>query len=102
MSVRSLTATSVIGQVAFKLAKLPEQDLQLVLELVDYLEEQHPSASARSMAPAALRAEARRRAALLKDVPREQLVARFVALGDEIRREAILKGTAIDGDWVGD
>jgi len=40
----------------------------------------------------------RPRAALLKDVPRDQLVARFVALGEEIRREAIRKGTAIDGD----
>jgi hypothetical protein len=54
------------------------------------------------MAPAALRAEARRRAALLKDVPREQLVARFLTLGDEIRREAVRKGTAVDGDWTGD
>ncbi|HYX25905.1 MAG TPA: hypothetical protein VFC23_17255 [Thermoanaerobaculia bacterium] len=59
-------------------------------------------AQAKSKAPAALRAEARRRAALLKDVPREQLVARFVELGDEIRREAIRKGTTIDGDWTGD
>jgi hypothetical protein len=39
---------------------------------------------------------------LLKDVPREQLVARFVELGEEIRREAIRKGTAIDEDWTGD
>ena len=44
----------------------------------------------------------RPRAALLKGVPRELLVARFVALGEEIRREAIRKGTAIDGDWTGD
>ena len=102
MSARSITAPSVIGQVALKLARLPERDLQLVLELVDYLEEQHPSEPAKSMAPATLRAEARRRAALLKDVPREQLVARFVALGDEIQREAIRKGTAVDGDWTGD
>lgn len=102
MSAKSLVASSVIGQVALKLAKLPEGDLQLVLELVDYLEEQHPSEPAKSRAPAALREEARRRSALLKDVPREQLVARFLALGDEIRREAVRKGTAVDGDWAGD
>ncbi len=102
MSVKSLVASSVIGQVALKLAKLPEGDLQLVLELVDYLEEQHPSEPAKPESPAALRAKARRRAALLKGVPREQLVARFLTLGDEIRREAVRKGTAVDGDWAGD
>jgi hypothetical protein len=102
MSVKSLATPSVIGQVALKLAKLPEGDLRLVLELVDYLEEQHPSEPTKSTSPAVIRAEARRRAALLMDVPREQLVARFVELGDEIRREAIRKGTAVDGDWTGD
>jgi hypothetical protein len=35
-------------------------------------------------------------------MPREQLVARFVEVGEQIRQEAIAKGTAIDGDWAGD
>ncbi|HEX4960662.1 MAG TPA: hypothetical protein VF173_07470 [Thermoanaerobaculia bacterium] len=96
------SAPNVIGRVALKLTKLPEQDQRLVLELVDYLEEQHPPASAKPKTPAKIRKEARHRAALLKDVPREQLVARFVELGDEIRREAIRRGTAIEGDWLGD
>jgi hypothetical protein len=43
--------------------------------------------------------EALRRAHLLQDVPREQLVVRFIELTEEIRREAIEKGTAVDGDW---
>jgi hypothetical protein len=46
--------------------------------------------------------EARKRARLLRDVPREQLVARFMEVGEQIRQEAIAKGTAIDGDWTGD
>ena len=49
-----------------------------------------------------MRAEARRRATLLRDVPREEIVARFLELAEEIRREAIAKGTAVEGDWQGD
>jgi hypothetical protein len=101
MSVQP-SASNVIGRVALKLAKLPVEDQRLVLDLVNYLEEQHPSEPAKPMSPAEIRKEARRRAELLKDVPREQLVARFVELGEEIRREAIRKGTAIDEDWTGD
>lgn len=29
-------------------------------------------------------------------------MARFMELGEEIRHEAIAKGTAIDGDYTGD
>jgi hypothetical protein len=49
-----------------------------------------------------MRAEAQRRATLLRDVPREEIVARFRELTEEIRQEAITKGTAIEGDWRGD
>lgn len=49
-----------------------------------------------------IREEARRRANLLKDVPREQLVAQFLELGEQIRQEAIAKGTAVDGDLTDD
>ena len=51
---------------------------------------------------AELRTEAKRRARLLQYIPREQLVERIAALTEEIRKEAIQKGTAIVGDWVGD
>lgn len=71
------------------------------MELVDYLEEQHPPGTAKRVSLAEIREEAQRRAVLLKDVPREQLVARFVELGDKIRREAVRKGMAIDGDCEG-
>jgi hypothetical protein len=51
---------------------------------------------------AAIREEACRQALLLRDVPREQLAARFAEIGDQIRQEAIARGTAIEGDWRGD
>lgn len=57
---------------------------------------------ARSPSAAEIREEARKRARLLPDVPRDQLVARFVEVGEQIRQEAIVKGTVIEGDWTGD
>lgn len=91
-----------IGQVATRLTELPPEDLRLVVDFVEYLRERRPSASPKAVSAAELRAEARHRAALLRDVPREQLARRFAELTEEIRREAIEKGTAIEGDWVGD
>ncbi len=71
--------------------------MNVAATFVDYLGEKHPVDPAEEM-----REEARRRAHLLRDVPREQLVARFIEVGEQIRQEAISKGTAIDGDWTSD
>ncbi|MEO6194294.1 MAG: hypothetical protein ABIS20_14895 [Thermoanaerobaculia bacterium] len=57
---------------------------------------------ARSPSMTEIREEARKRARLLRDVPRDQLVARFVEVGEQIRQEAIAKGAVIEGDWTGD
>lgn len=88
-----------VRQVAARLTELPPEDLRLVVDFLDYLKERRPGSSSRV---AELRVEAKRRARLLQDVPREQLVARFAELTEDVRREAIEKGTAIEGDWVGD
>lgn len=69
---------------------------------MDDLEEKRPIDPKPFGSVSELIEEARRRAHLLRDLPREQLVARFIEIGEEIRQEAIAKGTAIDGDWVGD
>jgi len=45
---------------------------------------------------------AKRQAHVLRDVPRDQLLSRFVELGEQIRQESVSKGTSIDGDWTGD
>jgi hypothetical protein len=68
---------------------------------MDDLEEKNPTDPTRLRSASEIGEEARRRARLLRDVPREQLVARFMEIGEEIRQEAIAKGMAIDGDWVG-
>lgn len=69
---------------------------------MDDLEEKNPTDPAQFLSAHEIVEEARKRARLLNDVSREQLVARFMEVGEEIRQEAIAKGTAIDGDWVED
>jgi hypothetical protein len=92
---------TLIGRVASELTRLPEEDLPLVIEFVEYLKQRRAKPT-QWLSPAEMRAEARRRASLLRDVPREEIVARFRELTEEIRQEAIAKGMAIEGDWGGD
>jgi hypothetical protein len=54
------------------------------------------------MSATALRIEAQRRAATLRDVPRAELVTRFQQIAEEVRQQAIAQGTAIEGDWERD
>ena len=49
-----------------------------------------------------LRKRANWQAHVLRDVPRDQLLSRFIELGEQIRQESISKNTSIDGDWTGD
>jgi hypothetical protein len=102
MPSKPAATPQVIGQLAVKLSSLPDEDLELVAEFVSLLEEKRPLEPARRLSATEIREKARRRARLLHDVPREQLVARFIEVGEQIRQEAIAKGTAIDGDWTGD
>jgi hypothetical protein len=95
------TTKATIGRVASELTQLSEEDLPLVVEFVEFLK-QRKAKTMRPLSPAKIRAQARRRAALLQNVPREEIVARFRELTEEIREEAISQGTAIEGDWVSD
>ncbi len=94
------THAAMIGRAALKLTQIAGQDLPLVIEFLDHLEQEGPVS--RPLPAAELRELAKGRAALLADVPRELVAARFSELVEEIRQEAITKGTAIDGDWEGD
>ncbi|MEZ4767390.1 MAG: hypothetical protein R2844_03080 [Caldilineales bacterium] len=93
---------SMIGQVTSDLTLLPEEDLPLVVEFVDYLKDRRKRKTPQPLSVAEIRSEARRRAQLLDQMPREEIVARFEQLAEEIRREVIEKGTAVNGDWLHD
>ena len=81
---------------------MPAEDVSAVAQLVARLRQQRQPAMPRQKSPAEIVAEARRQAALLADVPRAEVIARFEALVEEIRQQAIAKDTAIEGDWRGD
>lgn len=102
MTTKVITAHEMIGRVVTELTQLPEEDLPLIIEFVDYLKQQHQTRSQQQLSPAQIRAEARRRASRLTEIPRAEIVARFQELSEDIRREAITRGTAIEGDWPGD
>jgi excisionase family DNA binding protein len=96
------TIPEVVGRIALQLVQLPAEDVAAVAQLVARLRQQRQPAVPRQMSPAEIVAEARKQAALLADVPRNEVVARFEALAEEIRQQAIAKDMAIDGDWLDD
>jgi len=100
MATMNPPSPAVIGQIALKLSQLSAEEVSGVLEILDHLSLAEAPNKPRTAAE--ICALARKRAALLHDVPREQVAARFRELAEEIRQEAIANGTAIDGDWVGD
>ena len=91
---------AIIGGVAVRLGQLPLEDIRLVAQMVARLQQQRQAATSHRLSPVEIVTEARRRAALLSDVPRAEIAARFEALAEEIREQAIAQGTAIEGDWL--
>jgi len=92
------TSENMLREVIISVVRLPEEDLPLVAEFVGQLRQRH--------APhpnlVALRAEVQRKAALLAEVPREQLAAQFLQLVDELRDEAVAHGVALSAEPEGD
>ncbi|MFP4436254.1 MAG: hypothetical protein ACLFVO_03325 [Chloroflexaceae bacterium] len=91
----------LIEQVSGDLSSLPEEDLALVAAFVTYLKQRQAAPPPR-LSAATIRAEAQRRAAAMGDLPRAELVSRFQHLAEEVRRQAIVQGTAVEEDWEGD
>lgn len=96
------TIPEVVGRIALQLVQLPADDVAAVALLVARLRQQRQPAMQRQMSPAEIVAAARKQAASLADVPRAEVAARFEALVEEIRQQAIAEDTAIEGDWLGD
>lgn len=96
----STSIPAVIGQVATGLVQLPDEDIAMVAHLVGRLQRRQPTAQQRS--PTEIVAAAHQQAARLRDVPRTEIAARFEVLAEEIRQQAIARGTAIEGDWCND
>jgi hypothetical protein len=97
----NLPAHEIIGRVVVEVTHLPQEDLPLVLDFVEHLKQRQETLRRKALV-AEVQAAARRRAKELESVPREQIVARFDQLIEEIRQTAIDNGTAIEGDWESD
>ena len=85
-----------------ELSDLSEEDFPLVAEFIEYLRTRRASLASMQRTVADIRTEAHRRARQIGDLPRAEIVARFEAIAESIRQEAVSKGTAVEGDWQGD
>lgn len=102
MSANVSVENNLVRQAVIEVASLPEEDLPLIVEFMSYLKQRRHAATERKLSATEVRAEARRRASALKDVPRQDLVARFKELSESIRAQAVVQGTAFEGDWQRD
>lgn len=96
-----------VDALSAQLARLSQDDLDRVAGWVRQLNEVQEERLRREKAERKALArkiveESKRQAGLLAGVPREQIAAEFHALVEQIRNEAIAKGQAIDGEWLGD
>jgi len=94
----------LIRHAIVEIASLPDDDLAIVVEIVNYLKQQRQAVAGSATPPSAaeIRTQARQRANLLRAMPRQALVTQFQALSERILAQAMAQGTAIDGDWARD
>ena len=92
---------TLVARVADDLSDLDESDLNQVSRFVADLKARREE-QAREKLFAQILAEARRLAQERADWPRERVVAHFNEVAEEILRQAIEKGTAVEGDWLDD
>ena len=87
----------LVRQAVIEVAQLPEAELVAVVEFVSQLKQhrQRPTV-------AQIKAEAERLSTQLRDLPRAELMKRFQQTLDVMREDALIKGTAIEGEIEGD
>jgi hypothetical protein len=98
MESQAVSPQELIRQAVIEVVNLPEADLLLVIHFVRSLKEQQVDSSSVSD----IRAEARRLAFDMANLPRAEVQTRFRAIAERIRAQAIARGTAIAEDWEGD
>jgi len=91
MATEALSPQELVRRAVIEVAGLPEKDLVVVLEVVADLK--HQARTERRAQVAGVMARARQMAAELRNLPREELWARFRATLDEMRAQAIAQGT---------
>ena len=100
MPATTLPSRDLARRAVIEVAQLPENELLVVIEVVNDLKKRRERPHRESAKQ--LVALAKQRAAEMGNVPRAELAKRLVKVIDEIRAEAIAKGTDIEGEWESD
>jgi len=102
MSTAAVTHSDLIRQAVIEVAQLPDDDLLLLVDFLNYLKMQRDTAGERRATAAQIRDTAIRRAEALRGLPREQRVAQLTASIHRLHADALAKGVAIAEEWRGD
>ncbi|MEP7198749.1 MAG: hypothetical protein ABI874_02920 [Chloroflexota bacterium] len=98
MSATTLTERNLVRQAVIEVAQLPEEELLLLVDFLNYLKDQRAQQATRAQ----IRTEAIQRAERLRRLPREQRAAQLLANLKRLNTEAVAKGVAIEGEWRDD
>ena len=99
MDTNTIAPQDLIRKAVIEVAQLPENELLVVIEMVESFKKQrnHPNREAASE----IVARAKSRAADTSSLSRAELMQKFSNTLEEIRAEAVAKGTAIEGELEG-
>ena len=100
MDAHTLAPQDLVRKAVIEAAQLQENELLVVIEMVGALKKQraHPNRD-----PAAeIVARAKARVEETSRLSRAELMRQFSDALDAIRTEAVVKGTAIEGEWESD
>ena len=95
MASNTIAPQDLIRKAVIEVAQLPENELLLVIEMVGELKKQRAQPNREKAAE--IVAHAKMRAADTSSLSRAELMQEFSGVLEEIRAQAIAKGTAIEG-----
>jgi len=98
MTLQVLTPQDLVRKTIIEVVSLPEKEMLAVLEFVGKIKQREKDGLPK-LTVAEVRAEANRIAAETANLSRKEIMYRFRETVEQIRAEAIAKGTAIDGEW---
>src|SRR5688572_10126423 len=102
MNIVAVNDPDLIRQAVIEVAQLPEEDLLLLVDFLNYLKTQRTLASERRATAAQIRDTAIQRAETLRHLPYEQRVAQLTASMYRLKADALAKGVTIKEEWHGD
>lgn len=101
MTVQVLPPQDLVRKTILEVVSLPEKDMLTVLEFVGKIKQREKDKLPK-FTVAEVHAEANRIVAETANLSRKEIMNRFRETVEQIRTEAIAKGTALDGEWERD